>query len=256
MALVEALNAIGVSLQANPSGATATQHLGSQLMIGAISIQVAVIVCFILMASVFHYRCIKSNALNRTIRTPLYTLYASMVLIFVRCIYRLVEHLGPTAIHLNSQEKLDALTPILRFEWYFYVFEALLMFVNSLLWNVFHPGRYLPASHMTRLAPDGQEVTDPPITDDRSIVQKAIFVFSFGILFRPKRRDYRAHGSGDGHDEATEATEATRRRDKDARSPLETSIFFLSFGMLCRKKTKQGEFQELNDLNEHQPLHQ
>lgn len=250
MALVEALNAIGVSLQANPSGATATQHLGGQLMIAAISIQVAVIVCFIIMASVFHYRCLKNGTLNKTIRTPLYTLYVSMILIFVRCVYRLVEHLGPTAIHLNSQEKLDALTPILRFEWYFYVFEALLMFLNSALWNVFHPARYLPANHSTRLTRNGQEVTDPPVTDDRSIVQKIIFILSFGILFRPERRDYRAHQAEEGREEITEVT---RPQEKDQRSPLEITIFLLSFGILCRKKTKQGEFYE---LNEHQPLHQ
>lgn len=197
MALVEALNAIGVALQANPSSQSSQQHLGSQLTIAAISIQIGVIVIFLIMAVIFHVRCNRARLLNRTVKTPLSILYASMILIFIRCIYRLVEHLGPTTIDLESAEKLKQLTPVLRYEWYFYVFEATLMLVNSVLWNIWHAGRYLPQSYAVHLSEEGEEVTTGSDTDDRSSLAKIGNVFTFGILFRRKTQQTSFHELND-----------------------------------------------------------
>ncbi|KAH6659316.1 hypothetical protein BKA67DRAFT_10462 [Truncatella angustata] len=192
MGLVETLNALGVSLSSNPS--SSNQGLGSHLTITALSIQLVVIVIFLLLASIFHYRCVKTNIHTKNVMTPLYTLYGSMVLIFIRCIYRLVEHLGNTTVDLGDLESLSALSPILRYEWYFYVFEATLMLANSIIWNVWNPGRYLPRENHIYLSPDGRtEVEGEKEVDGRSLLAKAGSIMTFGIFFRKKQVQQSQH---------------------------------------------------------------
>lgn len=186
MLIVELLNALGVALKSNPSSSAGQQHTGGHLTIAALSIQVIVILIFIILAAIFHRRCANAQIKSRSVQTPLVTLYASMVLIFIRCIYRLVENTGNTTVDLTDMEALRRLSPILRYEWYFYVFEATLMLVNSAIWNVWNPGRYLPRDHRVCLAPDGRtEVTAEEI-DGRSTWAKVGAVMTFGILFRKK----------------------------------------------------------------------
>jgi hypothetical protein len=187
MALVEALNALGVALSANPSSSRNQQELGSHLTIAALAIQLVVIIIFVLLAAIFHRRCTRANIYVRAVSTPLKTLYISMSLILIRCIYRLVEHSGSTTVRLNDFESLKALSPILRYEWFFYVFEATLMLINSMLWNVWTPGRYLPQSYHVYLAQDGRtELESEGITDKRPLLAKAGSILTFGLLFRRK----------------------------------------------------------------------
>ncbi|KAF2136194.1 uncharacterized protein K452DRAFT_280345 [Aplosporella prunicola CBS 121167] len=187
MALVEALNALGVAFSSNPSSSKSTQDLGSHLTIAALAIQLAVIVTFVLLAGLFHRRCNKSNIHTKVVKIPLITLYVSMILILIRCIYRLVEHVGNTTIAIDDLETLESLSPILRYEWYFYFFEATLMFINSAIWNLFHPGRYLPRNYHVYLAQDGREVEGEEKSDDRPFLAKAGSVLTFGLLWRKKR---------------------------------------------------------------------
>ncbi|KAK4204766.1 hypothetical protein QBC40DRAFT_272351 [Triangularia verruculosa] len=188
MALVEALNAIGVALSANPSSSSeSTQSLGSQLTLAAIGIQLAIIVIFIAMASIFHVRFRKTGLQSRSVSTVLWTLYTSMALIFVRCVYRLVEHMDHAKIELDDLEALRRLSPLRRYESYFYVFEATLMLLNSFLWNVWHPGRLLPREVHVYLGRDGREVIGQKERDDRGVMEKIGHVFTFGMLFRQKK---------------------------------------------------------------------
>lgn len=203
MAFVEALNALGVSLSANPSSSHSQQQLGSHLTIAALAIQLGVIVAFVFLAAIFHRRCAKASIHVKNVSTPLTILYISMGLIFVRCIYRLVEHLGNTAVQLDDLGSLRSLSPILRYEWFFYVFEATLMFINSLIWNTWHPGRYLPKNYHVHLAQDGRtEIETEDKGDDRPLLAKVGHVLTFGILFHRKYgnppfqelHDYSGHG--------------------------------------------------------------
>lgn len=188
MALVEALNALGVALAAKPTSSQSQQTLGRNLIIAALAIQLVVIVIFVLLAALFHRRCAKANIHTKAVSTPLITLYMSMSLILIRCIYRLVEHLGNTTVDIDDLEALKALSPILRYEWFFYVFEATLMLVNSLLWNVWSPGRYLPKDYHIYLARDGRtEIEGEEQSDDRPLLAKAGSVLTFGFLFRNKK---------------------------------------------------------------------
>jgi hypothetical protein len=182
MGFVEFLNGLGVALAANPASSATQQHLGKYLIIAAISLQLIMIITFAILAGLFHRLCIQSNILPRAAATPLYTLYASMALIFVRCLYRLVEHTGNTTVRLRDAEALKALSPLVRQEWYFYVFEATLMLVNSVIWNVWNPGRYLRGN--LRLAEDGRTEVEMEKVDRRSLLEKVGNVVTFGVLFR------------------------------------------------------------------------
>jgi hypothetical protein len=190
MALVEALNAIGVALAANPTSSPPQQSLGKNLIIAALAIQVAVILTFIILAYLFHQRCSKAKIppSNKAVSTTLFTLYASMTLIFIRCVFRLVEHTGNTTVKLKDPESLRTLTPLLRFEWFFYVFEATLMLLNSVLWNIWNPGRYLRRG--VYLSRDGMTELEArkDHADDRSLGQRIGSVVTFGILFRDKKQ--------------------------------------------------------------------
>ncbi|KAL2166047.1 hypothetical protein VTG60DRAFT_3412 [Thermothelomyces hinnuleus] len=186
MAAVEALNAVGVSLAVNPSGNS--QSLGKNMTIAAISIQVVIIAAFVALAALFQVRFTRSRLDSRAVRTTLLVLYASMALIFARCVYRLVEHTGNTEVDFNDMEALRRLSPLLRYEAYFYVFEATLMLLNSGLWNTWHPGRLLPRENHVYLAADGTEVTGEREEDSRPLLAKTAHVLTFGILFRNKTK--------------------------------------------------------------------
>lgn len=188
MALVEALNSLGASLAANPTSSHSKQQLGSHLTIAALAIQLGIIVIFIALAASFQIRCNKAGVHSRAVSTPMRTLYVSMGLILIRCIYRLVEHFGNTTVRLNDPEALRKLSPALRYEWYFYVFEATLMLVNSVIWNIWNPGRYLPRDWHVHLAEDGQtEVVGEELADNRPLLAKAGHVLTFGVLFGQRK---------------------------------------------------------------------
>ncbi|KAH6640417.1 hypothetical protein F5144DRAFT_609421 [Chaetomium tenue] len=137
MAVVEALNAVGVALVANPAGGA--QALGTRLTLAALAIQVVV--------------------------------HAG----------------GETKVDLDDLEVLRGLSPLMRYEVYFYVFEASLMLLNSWLWNVWHPGRFLPRDRHVYLAEDGTEVTGDIQEDSRPLLAKTAHVLTFGLLFRNKK---------------------------------------------------------------------
>lgn len=182
MAIIETVNALGVSFATNPTGGN--QGAGSAMIIAALGMQLVVILVFVLLAGIFHRRIARAKLDPKPVRVVLTTLYSSMALILVRSIYRLVEHLGNTEIDLGDIEALESLSPIMRYEWYFYVFEATMMLLNSVLWNVFNPGRFLPRNPRTYLARDGVTELVDDQKDDRSLMARIVAIVSFGCLFR------------------------------------------------------------------------
>ncbi|KAE8353777.1 hypothetical protein BDV28DRAFT_164675 [Aspergillus coremiiformis] len=164
--LVEVLNALGISYIANPNLPESLIKLGHILMKLSLIAQILVITAFYLLAAIFHQRCYKSGIRPRTITRPLLTLYTSTFLILVRCIYRIVEHFGASTVRSSSAD-LASLSPILRHESFFYVFEATLMLLNAFLWNWLHPRRYLPVLSNVYLAQDGETELEGPGWEDR-----------------------------------------------------------------------------------------
>lgn len=143
-------------------------------------LQLLVIACFCALAWTFQLRCKRAGIVagkgkrgNKRVFALLGTLYASMFVIFVRCVYRTVEHFGFSDISGGKLTVNDptTLSPLVRHEWFFYVFEAALMAFNSVLWNVSHPRRYLPERYETYLTRDGvTELVGPGWRDERPFI--------------------------------------------------------------------------------------
>ena len=82
------------------------------------------------------------------------------------------------------------------------------MLANSVLWNIWHPARYLPGNRLAYLAQDGhtelvrEERDNGP--DERSLLARIACVLTFGLLFGSKQHRSRLE-SQDG-----EASEALR----------------------------------------------
>jgi hypothetical protein len=132
-------------------------------------LQIGVIALFCIIAGIFHRRCIKGTITSQKVQGPLVTLYISMTLILIRTIYRIIEHFGISTIPAKPAPDWDPMTlsPILRYEWFFWVFEASLMLVNTVLWNYRHPRQYLPEDYHVYLAQDGlTELRGPGWKDD------------------------------------------------------------------------------------------
>ncbi|KAG8418970.1 hypothetical protein J3459_011830 [Metarhizium acridum] len=191
---VETLNAVGCSIELEPIIGYLAAKIGEQLDHIRSRNPTRRHSHFVVLAGIFHGRCRRSNLHVKAVSTTLVVLYISMALILVRCIYRLVEHVGNTTVDISDLELLEALSPLLRYEVYFYIFEASVMLINSVIWNIWHPGRSLPRSSNVHLSPDGEtEVTDREDVDDRSLLAKVACILTFGILFRKRTKSAPFH---------------------------------------------------------------
>jgi hypothetical protein len=180
--IVEVLNALGVTYLANPNVGEQKLRLGDILMKASLIVQVVVIALFCAVAGLFHRRCTKAGITSRNIQRPLLTLYVSMALILGRTIYRTVEHFGASHIPPYPPPGWDpnSLSPIVRYEWFFYVFDASLMLINTIVWNINHPRHYLPEDYHIYLAQDGKtELMGPGWEDD--VPWFITFLDPFGI---------------------------------------------------------------------------
>lgn len=188
--VVEVLNAIGVSYSANPALPARYVDLGHALMKSSLIIQLVVIALFALLATIFYRRCHQRGLLNRRVHTPLVILYVSMGLILARTIYRTIEHFALSSGGGIFDSPIDELSPLLRQEWYFWVFEAALMLTNSLMWNVWHPGHYLPANKNVQLTQDGiTEVEGSGSDDRRPFLVTLIDPFEMCITSKPRTKE-------------------------------------------------------------------
>lgn len=157
--IIEVLNGIGSSLVSNPTSSKA--GLGKGMMQTSLALQFFVVVCFVSLAGYFHLRCAKEGMAGaRGIKNLLITLYVSTLLILARTVYRAVEHFGIQDLKWTEIEDLSEVPAIVRYEWFFYVFEAGLMLVNMGMWNIKHPHRYIPANFKVYLERDGMTETE------------------------------------------------------------------------------------------------
>jgi hypothetical protein len=166
--VVEVLNALGVSrsLVATTSSAVTAGH---NLVKAALIMQIFVAILLISLAAWFHRRCSAEGVRSKRVIIPLATLYTSMGLITIRTIFRVVEYfvIADTAAHLNLNQPLDGLSPLVRYEWFFYVFEAAPMLLVCVLFNVMHPRRFLPQRYTTYLGKDGVSECEGPGWNDK-----------------------------------------------------------------------------------------
>jgi magnesium-transporting ATPase (P-type) len=185
--IVEALNGIGVAWTANLAVKRSMRDVGQALLKASLLLQIVVIALFIVLAVVFHRRCARTAAHGSRVQAPLLTLYISTALILTRCIFRTVEYFSIS----SSYSDLSKVSPILRYEWFFYVFEASLMLANSVLWNVRHPRRYLPEKYNTYLTQDGiTELEGSGWKDNRPFLVTAVDPFGLFTKDDPKEKPF------------------------------------------------------------------
>ncbi|KAL9109406.1 MAG: hypothetical protein Q9227_005913 [Pyrenula ochraceoflavens] len=206
MSLIETLNALGVSLSANPSSSPHQQSLGTNLTLSALALQLAAIASFVCLAAIFHLRCANAGLFHpstnpsrgHSVKKILLTLYASMGLILTRCVYRLVEHTtGTTKITLDDMDSLRRLSPVLRYEAFFYVFEATLMLGNSVVWNLWNAARLLAPNSGSVCVSSGTDVVvaggEEEGDEKRPLLRKVVWVLTLGVFCE---REEKMRGSG------------------------------------------------------------
>ena len=172
---------------------------------------------FLLLAITFHRRCLRAGIRNANLTSALTTLYCSTALLTARTIYRVVEYFSVADLHLTADTDPNSLSPIIRYEWFFYVFEASLMLCNQVMMNVRHPRRYLPKSTKTYLAPDGvTEITGPGYKDTRPFIITLVDPFDLiGLLAgQDKKTRFWENATADG--QATAPRSADEKTDPEA----------------------------------------
>ena len=190
--IVEALNGNGASYSSNADLPESKQEIGRDLLKAALIIQLGIITSFVMLAVYFHRRCYKANLLPDNLKAILYTLYVSSALIMVRTIYRTVEYFSVAAIRVGPGFNPMSISPIVRYEWFFWVFEALIMITNSVLLNFRHPARFLPSSNKVYLAEDGvTEVMGPGYADKRNFLVTIFDPFDLIGLIRGRDKKNR-----------------------------------------------------------------
>ncbi|KAI0443079.1 RTA1 like protein-domain-containing protein [Xylaria telfairii] len=187
--IIEALNGTAASYVANRALPENLQNVGRTLFKVALILQLVVIISFAVLATTFYRRCRKNGINHNKVNQPLLTLYISTGIIFARTVYRTVEYFEMETVDFFAADfDPSKLNPIIRYEWYFYVFEGALMLINSALINARHPRRWLPQSTKVYLAKDGiTEITGPGYKEDRGFI--ATLVDPFDVYGMIKGRD-------------------------------------------------------------------
>lgn len=170
--VVEALTASGAVRVFN-ADVPNEMAAGKALLKTSLVLQLFVMVVQLVLGGVFHSRVRKSGILKTgdaagkaKIEKVLITLYLSCLLITARTIFRTVEYFvaSKMAPPYTSENQIS---PLIRYELYFWVFEAMPMAMNSLLLNIRHPGKYLPRNALAYLGQDGVERDGAKFGSDR-----------------------------------------------------------------------------------------
>lgn len=134
---------IGALLLTGSNGSQDSINAGVDTYMSGVGVQEAFILCFFGLSLMF-WREAKRWPVYRekSPMTLLYVLWAALVLISVRIIYRIVEYSSGRDSYATTHE------------WTIYVFDATPMFIAILLFNFYHPGKALvgPESEFPKLS--------------------------------------------------------------------------------------------------------
>jgi hypothetical protein len=190
--IIEALNGNGAAYVANTSLSPKKQEIGKSLLKSALILQLVVLSLFVVLAITFHRRCSKAGLVPDNLVRPLRTLYISSTLIGIRTIYRTIEYFTTASLNFHGSIDPASLSPLLRYEWFFWVFEGSLMMINTFLLNFNHPMRFLPRNNKIYLALDGiTEVEGPGYEDKRHWLITVFDPFDFASACKGKRLEDR-----------------------------------------------------------------
>ncbi|KAM0308759.1 hypothetical protein ACHAO8_009678 [Botrytis cinerea] len=138
-----------------------SQSMGENIITGGLVVQVVFFAFFIVTAGIFHFRITKAQGGTHASAVPwqqyLLILYIASTFIMIRSLFRIVEYVQGTDGALLSTET------------YIYVFDATLMFLVMVIFNVRHPSAIIQGK--------GQQYQTTPVStgsregypmDDRS----------------------------------------------------------------------------------------
>jgi hypothetical protein len=178
--VVEILNSLGVSWAANQNVPLYLARVGENLLKASLIVQIGVILIFVSFVGWFQFLMRKEGVHPANVKSTILTMYITSFLVLVRCLFRIVEHFAAEAVTRLAVGSLDDISPIIRWEWYFYVFEIIPMLGYTYLWNIRHIRHYLPENHRVYLCKDGKtEKVGPGWIDDRGFVVTAVDPFGF-----------------------------------------------------------------------------
>jgi len=175
--VTELLTITGIAFLSNPSSLPEKSlQAGDSMVKGSLILMVLTTGLSAFLTGVIQYCCYAGSIRSPKVMRPLLFLWVSYGIVLGRTIFRLVQHFGNPVLGLESA---DGLGPSLREEWYFYVFDAGLLLASSVVWNVWHPRRYLPRSTTTYLAQDGKtDLKGPGWKDTRSLTETFLDPFA------------------------------------------------------------------------------
>jgi len=180
--VVEVFNALGVMYSSISTLPTSTITTGQALLKTSLILQLIVAMLFAILAATFHRRCLARGINLRKVNGPLTTLYVSTALITVRTIYRIVEYWAV----VNVSSGHNPTSAIVRYEWFFYVFEASVILLDCVLFNLFHPRMFLPRNNKIFLSLDGKtEREGPGWSDSRPLIVTLCDPFDITGALRP-----------------------------------------------------------------------
>lgn len=178
-AVIELLTIVGVAYLANSNLDDKFLGVGVPMAKASLVVQILVIGAFFGLAGLSHKACRSGRITSPKVMRPLLTAYASMLLLLARTVYRTVDHFAaapPPPINVDySGFNPSSLRPTVRFEWYFYVFDAAPALLSLVLWNVWHPRRFLPEDRRTYLAQDGKTLLRGPGWEDTRTLGETFF---------------------------------------------------------------------------------
>jgi hypothetical protein len=161
-AVTELATTAGIAYLTNRDLPDKSLGLGDSLTKASLVLQLLVISLFFPLAGIFHRCCHAGRIKAHSVIWPLLASYVSMVLMLGRTIFRMVEHFGSSLLTKELEAQPLSLSPVVRYEWYFYVFDASLVLIAVAAWNAVHPGRLLPEDPRKYLAQDGVTVLKGP----------------------------------------------------------------------------------------------
>ncbi len=181
-AVTELLTVLGVAYLSNRDVPEKLVNIGSIMTRASLVLQLVISGLFFLMMGLFHRCCHEGKITSRKVMRPLFTLYASMLLVLARTIFAMVKHFGEGKLPIQADAaEMETLNPppIVRYEWYTYVFEATPLFLALFIWNVLYPRPCLPQSSKSYLAQDGStELKGPGWKDPRGLTETFFDPFS------------------------------------------------------------------------------
>ncbi|EQL36228.1 hypothetical protein BDFG_02198 [Blastomyces dermatitidis ATCC 26199] len=178
--------------------------IGINVYMGGIGLQELFIITFFLLAGRFQYLMNQMERYQPNLlpwRRLLYSLYAGLILITIRIIYRLVEYSSGVENGLATSEVA------------FYCLEAVPMIFGFVLFNVVHPGMVLvgPESEFPKKDKKKMKEEKKQRKQDKKDSKKAA---AAAAANRPKRSwRKRSHGVGDVESGSDLETEGLRMQD-------------------------------------------